>query len=132
MPLLDRLNSPHKTFSLVEDIALNLERVLNTQRGVVPQDAGMGLAHRPAINLAKDHFLAEELIQAIKEQITTYEPRVQPSSLKLEVVNKNLALTGLVLGKQPPQTWLLTYQTDNYLSVLPGAGSRLEKVTEHV
>lgn len=132
MPLLDRLNLAQKPFVLPEDIALNLERVLNTRRGVVPQDAGMGLAHRPAINLAKDRLLAEELILAIKEQVTTYEPRIQASSLKLEVVGKNLVLTGLILGQQPPQSWLLTYQTDNYLSVLPGAGSHLEKVTEHV
>lgn len=132
MPLLDRLNQHQPPLTLADDIALNLERVLNTRRGVVPQDAGLGLVHRPAVNLATDALMADELLQAIKAQIIHYEPRLQGQSLRLEVAGENLWLTARPQGQRQPLHWQLSYQTDNYLSVLPGDTSRLEKVTQHV
>ncbi|SFC18785.1 Predicted component of the type VI protein secretion system [Marinospirillum celere] len=132
MPLLDRLNQPQNPPPLVQDIALNLERVLNTRRGVVPQDAGLGLIHRPAVNLATDALMADELLQAIKTQIAHYEPRLLSQSLQLEVAGEDIWLTARFQGQRQPLHWQLSYQTDNYLSVLPGDSSRLEKVTQHV
>ncbi len=135
MPLLDRLQASRQPRKLVEDIALNLSRVLNTRRGIVPQDAGLGLAHRPALQLDKDSVMAEDLIQAIQQQLHDYEPRLQRQGLTLEVVGKQLLLTAYPLGHQTPAAWLLSYQTDNYLSVTPyqqnrGLGDRV--ISDHL
>lgn len=128
MPLLDRLGQSSSHLTQPQDIALYLERLLNTRQGTVPQNKNIGLSRMPTLGTQNDPELLTLLAAALLEQITHLEPRlVEPSFQPLE--NK-LLLTAKLTDGSPIQ---LFFQLDNnqLLKVQPVASSARE-VLAHV
>ena len=88
MPLLDRLGQSRQPLNKQQDIALYLERLLNTRRGTVPQNTALGLGKIPSLGVQKDPELLEQLAAALLVQIKHFEPRLQQPTFQQTTVQQ--------------------------------------------
>lgn len=129
MPLLDRLGQSRQPLNQQQDIALYLERLLNTRRGTVPQNTALGLGKIPSLGVQNDPELLEQLAAALLVQIKHFEPRLQQPTFQRTTAQKTTVQQGsnkLLLSAQltdgsPIQ---LLFQLDNnqLLKVQPVTG----------
>lgn len=129
MPLLDRLGQSRQPLNQQQDIALYLERLLNTRRGTVPQNTTLGLGKIPSLGVQNDPELLEQLAAALLVQIKHFEPRLQQPTFQRTTAQKTTVQQGsnkLLLSAQltdgsPIQ---LLFQLDNnqLLKVQPVTG----------
>lgn len=108
MPLLDRLGKSRQHLTEQQDIALYLERLLNTRRGTVPQNTALGLGKIPSLGMQNDPELLAQLAVALLEQIKHFEPRLQQPTFQ-QLPNK-LLLSAELNNGSPIQ---LIFQLDN-------------------
>lgn len=129
MPLLDRLGQSRQPLNKQQDIALYLERLLNTRRGTVPQNTALGLGKIPSLGVQNDPELLEQLAAALLVQIKHFEPRLQQPTFQQTTAQQTTVQQGsnkLLLSAQltdgsPIQ---LLFQLDNnqLLKVQPVTG----------
>lgn len=110
MPILDRLGKPANYLTQQEDIALYLERLLNTRSGTTPQNKRLGLDRLPSLGTQNDPELMDMLALAILEQIKNFEPRLKHPRFIQE--DKNLLLLAELTNGKPIQ---LLFQLDKNL-----------------
>ncbi|MBE0506341.1 MAG: GPW/gp25 family protein [Marinospirillum sp.] len=126
MPLLDRLGKSRAKKTPVQDIALHLERLLNTRQSTVPQDPLMGVGRLPVLGLYADPELMEQLAGVLLQQIRRYEPRLLQPTFKLQ--QEQLLLNAALPDGQPVQL-LFRLNDNNLLQVLPRSSSGQEALT---
>lgn len=108
MPLLDRLGQSRQPLNEQQDIALYLERLLNTRHGTVPQNTALGLGKIPSLGMQNDPELLEQLTTALLAQIKHFEPRLQQPAFQQG--SKKLLLSAQLTDGSPIQ---LLFQIDN-------------------
>lgn len=91
MPLLDRLGQSRQPLNKQQDIALYLERLLNTRRGTVPQNTALGLGKIPSLGVQNDPELLEQLAAALLVQIKHFEPRLQQPTFQQTTAQQTTA-----------------------------------------
>ena len=123
MPLLDRLGKSRQHLTQPQDIALYLERLLNTRRGTVPQNNALGLNKIPNLGIQNDPELLDQLAAAILEQIKQLEPRLKQP--KFQQQQNKLLLTAQLADESSVQFF---FQLDNnqLLRIQPVATSAKE------
>lgn len=116
MPLLDRLGKARPKKAPVQDIALHLERLLNTRQSTVPQDPALGVGRLPVLGIYADPELMKQLADVLLQQIRRYEPRLLQPTFQLQ--EEHLLLSATLPDGQPVQL-LLRLNNNNLLQVLP-------------
>jgi len=128
MPVLDRLGKTANYLTQQQDIALYLERLLNTRRGTTPQNKSLGLDKMPNLGTQNDPELMDMLAAAILEQIRHFEPRLINPEVTL--AEKRLLLTAELTDGKPVQ-FLFQLDKNLLLKVHPVTPSNRE-VLSHV
>lgn len=126
MPLLDRLGKSRPAKTPVQDIALHLERLLNTRQSTVPQDPALGVGRLPVLGLFADPELMEQLAGVLLQQIRRYEPRLQQPVFQLQ--QEQLLLSASLPDGHPVQL-LFRLNNNNLLQVLPRSSSGQEALS---
>lgn len=116
MPLLDRLGKARPKKTPVQDIALHLERLLNTRQSTVPQDPALGVGRLPVLGIYADPELMKQLADVLLQQIRRYEPRLLQPTFQLQ---EEHLLLGATLPDGQPVQLLLRLNNNNLLQVLP-------------
>ncbi|MDR9467441.1 GPW/gp25 family protein [Marinospirillum sp.] len=131
MPLLDRLKAG-SNLPPEKDIALHLERLLNLRKGSLALDRELGLEAQSQLHLAADEQRFQDLMTRIAEQVSRYEPRLQPKSLDFTPLGQALLLKGRLVASQQSVEFLLVFGQDNYLQVHLPESTTYQKVLAHV